>query len=51
MNSSKTKKAWVDEEKKVISFHEIPGTTVYAAPEKDFWDLVLTLMGRGFLVT
>lgn len=51
MNNIRTKKAWVDEEKKVISFHEIPGCKIYTAAETDFWPLVLTLMGRGFLVT
>jgi len=31
--------AWMDEEKRIVSFHEIPGSRYYSAEEHDFWQV------------
>ena len=42
--------AWLDEEKRIVSFHEIPGSRYYSAGENDFWQMIVSLIMTGYRV-
>lgn len=42
--------AWLDEEKRIVSFHEIPGSRYYSAEEHDFWQVIVDLILAGYRV-
>jgi len=42
------KKAWIDEEKKIVSFEFLQGAVVYTALEAEFWRKVMALVGKGY---
>ena len=42
--------AWLDEEKRIVSFHEIPGSRYYSAEEHDFWQVIVGLIVTGYRV-
>ena len=42
--------AWLDEEKRIVSFHEIPGSRYYSAEEHDFWQVIVSLILAGYRV-
>ena len=42
--------AWMDEEKRIVSFHEIPGSRYYSAEEHDFWQVIVSLILAGYRV-
>ena len=42
--------AWMDEEKRIVSFHEIPGSRYYSAEEHDFWPVIVSLILAGYRV-
>lgn len=42
--------AWMDEEKRIVSFHEIPGSRYYSAGENDFWQMIVSLILAGYRV-
>lgn len=42
--------AWLDEQNAVISFHEIPQSEYFRAPDGVFWVYILSLLERGYRV-
>ena len=42
--------AWLDERNAVISFHEIPQSEYFCAPDGVFWVYILSLLARGYRV-
>ena len=44
------KRAWIDPEQKLISFHEIPQSEYFRAPDGVFWVYILSLLERGYRV-
>lgn len=44
------KEAWLDEEKQIVSFHEIPDSRYYSAEEQLFWKTVVELVLSGYRV-
>ena len=42
--------AWLDEENRIVSFHEIPGGGYYSAEENDFWQMIVSLILTGYRV-
>lgn len=40
--------AWLDEQNAVISFHEIPQSEYFRAPDGVFWVYILSLLERGY---
>ena len=42
--------AWLDEENRIVSFHEIPGSRYYSAEEHDFWQMIVSLILAGYRV-
>ena len=42
--------AWMDEEKRIVSFHEIPNSRYYSAGEHDFWQMIVSLILAGYRV-
>ena len=42
--------AWLDEQNAVISFHEIPQSRYFCAPDSIFWVYILSLLERGYRV-
>lgn len=40
--------AWLDERNAVISFHEIPQSEYFRAPDGVFWVYILSLLERGY---
>ena len=39
--------AWLDEENRIVSFHEIPNCRYYSAGENDFWQMIVSLILAG----
>ena len=39
--------AWLDEENRIASFHEIPNSRYYSAGENDFWQMIVSLIQLG----
>ena len=44
------KRAWIDPEQKLVSFHEIPQSEYFCAPDGVFWVYILSLLERGYRV-
>ena len=42
--------AWLDDERRVISFHAIPNARYFAAPEQIFWPAILDLVLSGYRI-
>ena len=42
--------AWLDEENRIVSFHEIPNSRYYSAGENDFWQMIVSLILSGYRV-
>ena len=42
--------AWLDDERRVISFHPIPNSRYFTAPEPAFWPAILDLVLSGYRV-
>ena len=40
--------AWLDEENRIVSFHEIPDCQYYCAEETDFWQVIVGLIMAGY---
>ena len=38
------REAWLDEENRIVSFHEIPNSRYYSAGENDFWQMIVSLI-------
>ena len=45
-----TFEVWVDEKRRPVSFHKIPGARRYCAPERAFWEQVTELVLSGYRV-
>lgn len=45
-----TFEAWVDEKRRLVSFHKIPGARRYCAPERAFREQVTELVPSGYRV-
>ena len=41
------KVAWIDEANHVVSFHEIPDSRCYTAPETEFWVYIQEIVKTG----
>ena len=44
------REAWLDEENRIVSFHEIPNSRYYSAEEHDFWQVIVDLILAGYRV-
>ncbi len=44
------REAWLDEENRIVSFHEIPNSRYYCAEEHDFWQVIVGLIMTGYRV-
>ena len=44
------REAWLDEENRIVSFHEIPNSRYYSAEEHDFWQVIVNLILSGYRV-
>ena len=44
------RKAWLDEEMRIVSFHKIPDSRYYSAEEQDFWQVIFGLILSGYRV-
>ena len=44
------REAWLDEENRIVSFHEIPNSRYYSAGENDFWQTIVSLILAGYRV-
>lgn len=44
------REAWLDEENRIVSFHEIPNSRYYYAEEHDFWQVIVGLIMTGYRV-
>lgn len=42
--------AWLDDERRVISFHDIPNARYFTAPEQIFWPAILDLVLSGYRI-
>ena len=42
--------AWIDEENRIVSFHEIPNSRYYSAEEREFWQMIVSLILAGYRV-
>ena len=42
--------AWLDEENRIVSFHEIPNSRYYSAVKNDFCQMILILILAGYRV-
>ena len=42
--------AWLDEENRIVSFHEISDSRYYSAEEHDFWQMIVSLIMTGYRV-
>ena len=42
--------AWIDEENRIVSFHEIPNSRYYSAEEHEFWEVIVCLILAGYRV-
>ncbi len=45
-----TFEAWVDEKRRLVSFHRSLGARRYCAPERAFWKQVIELVLSGYRV-
>lgn len=44
------KVAWIDEVSHVVSFHEIPDSCCYTAPEAEFWVHIQEIVKTGYAI-
>lgn len=44
------REAWLDEENRIVSFHEIPNSRYYSTEEHDFWQVIVSLILSGYRV-
>ena len=44
------REAWMDEENRIVSFHEVPNSRYYSAEEHDFWQMIVSLILAGYRV-
>ena len=42
--------AWLDEENRIVSFHEISDSRYCSAGEHDFWQVIFSLILAGYRV-
>ena len=42
--------AWLDEENRIVSFHEIPDSRYYSVEEPVFWQMIVGLILSGYRV-
>ena len=42
--------AWLDEEKRIVSFHEIPGSRYYSTEYQAFGNIIINLVLAGYRV-
>ena len=42
--------AWLDEENRIVSFHEISDSRYYSAEVNDFWKVIVGLIMTGYRV-
>ena len=42
--------AWLNEEKRIVSFHEIPGSRYYSAEYQAFGNIIINLVLAGYQV-
>ena len=49
-NVQTVKHGWMDEENRIVSFHEIPNSRYYSAGENDFWQMIVSLILAGYRV-
>ena len=42
--------AWLDEENRIVSFHEISDSRYYSTEEHDFWQMIVSLILAGYRV-
>ena len=42
--------AWVDDKKRIVSFHKIPGARLFCENEAGFWEKVVALVLDGYRV-
>ena len=40
--------AWLDEEKRIVSFHEIPGSRYYSTEYQAFGNIIVNLVLAGY---
>ena len=50
MEAHRTSEAWLDEENRIVSFHEIPAARYFSAAEQEFWPVILELVLSGYRV-
>jgi len=44
------REAWLDEENRIVPFHEIPNSRYYCAEEHDFRQVIVGLIMTGYRV-
>ena len=44
------REAWMDEENRIVSFHEISDSRYYSAEEHDSWQVIVSLILAGYRV-
>ena len=42
--------SWLDEENRIVSFHEISDSRYYCAEENNFWQMIVSLILSGYRV-
>ena len=42
--------AWVDDKRRIVSFHEIPGSRLFCESERVFWENIVALVLDGYRV-
>lgn len=42
--------AWVDNKRRIVSFHEIPGSRLFCESERVFWENIVALVLSGYRV-
>ena len=44
------KHGWLDEENRIVSFHEIPDSRYYSTENQAFWNIIVNLVLAGYRV-
>ena len=44
------KVAWIDEENKILAFHEIENSTRVEKPEEEFWIWAMNIVKSGYRI-
>lgn len=42
--------AWLDEERRIVSFHAIPASRYFTAAEAEFWAQIVALVLDGYRI-